>query len=232
MSSSNERRFSAVLLEVSNGATPTLSSICLGVAILLPISGVSVTLTGSGSVQGIANALEGLASELMDLEFTLGEGPSIDAFRTQSPVNVSDLELAQTRWPFFSTSAIELGARSVCSLPLRSGVTTLGVLTLCSELPEALSGNHLDDALLVADLVGRLILAMQAESVSENLAWPLDASDFRAVVHQATGMVSAQAFCTMDDALVRLRGQAFATGQPIERLAEAVVDGSVRFDVA
>jgi len=43
-------------------------------------------------------------------------------------------------------------------------------------------------------------------------------------------MVSAQVGCGIDEALVRLRGQAFASGQPIDQLAEAVVDGHVRFD--
>ena len=185
---------------------------------------------GPGAVQGIASALEGPAKALQDLEFTLGEGPSIDAFSRESFVNVEDLDRTGGRWPLFSSSALELGVRSVCSLPLRSASTTLGVLTLCSELPGVLSGDRLDDALLVADLVGGLVLALQAESISENVASPLDATDLRAVVHQATGMVSAQVGCTMDNALVRLRGQAFASGRPIDQLAEAVVDGKIRFD--
>jgi AmiR/NasT family two-component response regulator len=58
----------------------------------------------------------------------------------------------------------------------------------------------------------------------------LDATDLRAVVHQATGMVSVQAGCTMDEALLRLRSHAFAAGQPIDELAEAVVNGGLRFD--
>ena len=229
MSSTHERRFSTVLLDAPSGGPPTLASICLGVAILLPVSGVSVTLMGPGPVQGIASALEGPARSLQDLEFTLGEGPSIDAFAGQEVVNVNDLDLTEGRWPLFTSAAIELGVRSVCSLPLWSGSASLGVLTLCSELPGALSGDRLEDALLVADLVGGLVVAMQAESVSENLASPLDATDLRAVVHQATGMISAQVGCDMDDALVRLRAHAFASGRPIDRLAERVVEGEVRF---
>ena len=230
LSSNHEQQYSAALLDASSGAPPTLASICLGVAIILPVSGASVTLMSPGPVQGVASALEGPAKSLQDLEFTLGEGPGIDAFTGQSPAIADDLRLAGGRWPLFTASALNLGVRSVYGLPLRSGPTTLGVLTLCSELPGALAGDRLDDALVVADLVGGLVPAMQAESASENLASSLDASDLRAVVHQATGMVSAQVGCDMDDALVRLRGQAFASGQPIDELAEAVVDGYVRFD--
>jgi hypothetical protein len=230
LSSDNEQRYSAILLDASSGAPPTLASICLGVAMILPVSGASVTLMSPGPVQGVASALDGPAKSLQDLEFTLGEGPGIDAFTGQSPVSIDDLGLSDGRWPLLTAPALDLGVRSVYSLPLRSGTTTLGVLTMCSELPGALAGGRLDDALVVADLVGELVLAMQAESASENLASPLDASDLRAVVHQATGMVSAQVGCGIDEALVRLRGQAFASGQPIDQLAEAVVDGHVRFD--
>jgi GAF domain-containing protein len=229
LSSNQEHRFSALLLDTSTGP-PTLASICLDVAVLLPVNGVSVTLMGPGALQGIASALEGPGKALQDLEFTLGEGPGVDAFTSESFVNIDDLDLTEGRWPLFSSSALELGVRSVCSLPLRSGSATLGVLTLCSELPGVLSGDRLDDALLVADLVGVLVLALQAESISENVASPLDATDLRAVVHQATGMVSAQVGCDMDDALVRLRGQSFASGRPIDQLAEAVVEGNIRFD--
>jgi len=227
----HQRRFSAVLLEAGEGP-PTLASICLGVATLLPVSGVSVTLMSPGPVQGVASALEGPAKSIQDLEFTLGEGPGIDAFVRQSPVQIDDLSQSDGRWPLFSSAALGLGVRSVCSLPLVSDSATIGVLTLCSEITGALSGDRFDDALLVADLVGGLVLAIQAESASEHLASTLDTTDLRAVVHQATGMVSAQVGCTVDEALVRLRGRAFASGQPIDELADDVVRGDIRFEPA
>ena len=36
---------------------------------------------------------------------------------------------------------------------------------------------------------------MQAGAVSESLAWGLEVDDYRAVVHQATGMISVQLDC-------------------------------------
>ncbi len=62
------------------------------------------------------------------------------------------------------------------------------------------------------------------------LAWGLEVDDYRAVVHQATGMISAQLGCAMGEALVRLRGRAFATERPIELVAADVVAGQLRFD--
>ena len=49
-------------------------------------------------------------------------------------------------------------------------------------------------------------------------------------VHQATGMVAAQAECDMSEALNRLRIRAMAMGQSLEATALDVLDGLIRFD--
>jgi AmiR/NasT family two-component response regulator len=48
-------------------------------------------------------------------------------------------------------------------------------------------------------------------------------------IHQATGMVAAQADCDIDEALARLRIRARATGQTLEQTALDVLDGEIRF---
>ena len=50
-------------------------------------------------------------------------------------------------------------------------------------------------------------------------------------VHQATGMVAAQAQCDMSEALNRLRIRAMAMGRSLEATALDVLDGLIRFDV-
>lgn len=87
----------------------------------------------------------------------------------------------------------------------------LGVLVLCRPDPQPLVGHELNDALHVANLVSRLVLGLQAEATSEGVAWVPDATDSRAVVHQATGMIAAQLNVEVTEALVRLRAKAFAT---------------------
>ncbi|MGI9155398.1 MAG: ANTAR domain-containing protein [Marmoricola sp.] len=51
----------------------------------------------------------------------------------------------------------------------------------------------------------------------------------RAEVHQATGMVSVQADLPMADALLRLRGRAYATDRPILGLAHDVLNHVANF---
>jgi hypothetical protein len=49
-------------------------------------------------------------------------------------------------------------------------------------------------------------------------------------VHQATGMISAQADCTLTEAMQLLIIRAEAMGQSIEDTALDVIDGIIRFD--
>ena len=103
------------------------------------------------------------------------------------------------------------------AIPLRIGAVDLGVLVLGGVDPRAMAGQELADSLLLGDLVSRLVLDLQAGVTSESLAWALDATDSRAVVHQATGMIVAQLDVGVAEALVRLRANAFATDRPIDR---------------
>jgi AmiR/NasT family two-component response regulator len=48
-------------------------------------------------------------------------------------------------------------------------------------------------------------------------------------VHQATGMVAAQAGCSVGEALVRLQRRAKTMGQTLDELALDVLDGHIRF---
>jgi AmiR/NasT family two-component response regulator len=55
-------------------------------------------------------------------------------------------------------------------------------------------------------------------------------SENRAVVHQASGMVSVQAEMSVGDAMALLRASAFAADRPINEVASDVVAGRLRFD--
>lgn len=55
-------------------------------------------------------------------------------------------------------------------------------------------------------------------------------TDCGARVAQAMGMVSVQVDCTVDDALTTMSEQAAVSRSTVREIAEAVVDGSIRFD--
>ena len=52
---------------------------------------------------------------------------------------------------------------------------------------------------------------------------------FHSQVNQAQGMVSVQAACSLDEALVLMEDRATIQGRSLDEIAAAVVDRSIRF---
>jgi hypothetical protein len=223
-------RFLAAVIDRSGEQAPTLELICQVCCDLLPITVASVVLMGTEGLEGITGASDPLAAAIQNEEFTLGEGPATEVRRQGRPVLVSDLGDAASDWPQFVPAVARLGVGAIYAIPLRIGAVDLGVLVLGSATPRALTSDELADSLVLGDLIGRLVLDLQAGVASESLAWALDATDSRTVVHQATGMVAAQLNVSVAEALIRLRANAFATGRPVDQVATEVVAGQRRFE--
>jgi hypothetical protein len=169
-----------------------------------------------------------------DLQFTLGEGPCVDAHTHGRPVLEPDLADPSTpRWLAFSPPALAAGARAVFGFPLQVGAVRLGALNLYRDRRGALSDDQHADALVMADVAAHEVLAMQGHASPDAVAAELDVgADFHLVVHQASGMVAAQLEITVGEALVRLRAYVFAHDLTLSEVAEAVVARRLRFDGA
>jgi AmiR/NasT family two-component response regulator len=76
-------------------------------------------------------------------------------------------------------------------------------------------------ALLYLDVDGAVAFADDADS----------RATYQMHVHQATGMVMAQAGVPIDQAFLMLRARAFAEGRPIADIATDVVTRRVRFSM-
>ena len=189
-----------------------------GASIMLSSNGLSVCSVSSGEVGG----------RMEDLQYTLGEGPSLDADRLGRPVLEPDLaEPVAPRWLAFAGSALDADVRAVFAFPLRSTPTSLGALGLYASRPGPLRDDQLAAALLMAAITARSVLRapwqwMNLEEIAEG-GW-----DFRPVVHQATGMVAAQLGIALDEASVRLRARAMGIDRPIIDVARDVVVGRLR----
>lgn len=229
MRAEDAEKFLAALVGGTDDESPSLTTVCRSATRLLQMSGASVVLMGEDTFPSVASAY-GVSVTVQDLEFTLGEGPASDAYAEGKPVLVDDVGFLTSRWPQFTRGLTEAGIHSVYALPLQLGAIKLGVIVLYRDEAGALEGDDLAAALLVAELVTNQVLDMQAGALSESLAWGLEVDDYRAVVHQATGMISAQLNCAMGEALVRLRGHAFASERAIDLVATEVVTGQLRFD--
>jgi hypothetical protein len=196
----------------------------------LPVSGVGLALMTDEGPAGTIAATDGVAIELEYLQFTLGEGPCVDASRTGRPVLQPNLaRTAPSRWPAFAGGALEAGIRAVFAFPLRVGAIRLGVLDLYRNRAGPLSPDELTEALSFADAATLVLLHAQAGSPVRGAVPVLDD---RAEVHQATGVVSVQAGVGLADALLLLRARAFTEGRPLAELARDVIAGTVDFNAA
>lgn len=196
----------------------------------VPVSGAGLALMNDDGPAGIIAATDGAAIVLEELQFTLGEGPCVDASSTGRPVLQPDLaRTAPLRWPAFAGGALGAGIRAVFAFPLRVGAIRVGVLDLYRDSPGSLSPHQLTEALSFADAATLVLLHAQADSPVSGMIPVLDE---RAEVHQATGVVSVQAAVGLAEALVLLRARAFAEDRPVGDLARDVLAGIVDFGQA
>ncbi len=197
----------------------------------LPISGVGMVLMTHNGPAGTVAVTDGSAAKLEDLQFTLGEGPCVDASRGGRPVLQPELAVTgPARWPGFTAGALDVGIEAVFAFPLRMGAIRLGVLDLYRDRVGALSDPELAEALAFADAATMLLLQLQ--SLDPDGGGPLGTVpvvEDRAEVHQATGMVSVQAAVPLGQAIGLLQAHAFATGRPIRAVARDVLAGRMRF---
>ena len=193
--------------------------------------GAAIMLVRDGLSQGSVCTSDGVSALIEDLQFTLGEGPCLDASRYGRPVLEPDLAAAGAgRWIAFGPPAIEAGVRAVFGFPIRVGAAGLGALNLYRRRSGPLTDEQHADAVVLADIAAELILLMQAEASPGELAVELEAgASVHYVVHQASGMVSVQLGVSVDQALVRLRAHAFRTGKPLADVARRVVERTLRF---
>lgn len=214
------------------GGRTAVSSLVHGCRDSLRLDGAAVvSMTGRGQSAVVA-ATGASAVMVEELQFNLGEGPCIDASREGRPMLLPELARSgPSRWPGFTGPALEAGVGALFAFPLQVGAVRLGVLDLCRERTGMLAAGELSEALDFADAAVVLLLELQASADAGQLHPDVSAAmEDRAMVHQATGMVSVQLNVSLGEALLLLRGQAFATERSVVNLASDVVNRVIRFD--
>ena len=227
----------AVLLAEMLGSNRSLSArdmvgrVCSFAVDRLNVSGCALLLiVGADVVETIASAGP-QSQQIADLQFSLGEGPCIEAHRSGHPVLVPDLSVESLRWPAFAPAASGLGVLAEFSLPLQVGAASLGTLDMSRSQTGMLASAELTDALVAADIATDALLILQDLDSSAELTRLLetDGTD-RLIVHQAAGMLSVRMDVNPVDALAWLRARAFRAGRPLHEIATDVVNRQVDVD--
>jgi len=228
--SADRRKRLRDLLAVHNGAFALLCGICELCVSELAVTGARVRVLGGFETKEggvLVHATDPLGAELDDLAATAGAGPCVDAFELGHPVLVSDLAAERVRWPGFTANAVSAGVVAVFSFPLRVGGARLGVLELHRTAPGALSPAHLADAFQLADAATETIFDDMNAVAPTTLPAVVD---IQAVVHQATGFVAVDLEVSLQEALMRIRGYAFAHQKTLSEVAKDIIERRLRLE--
>ena len=170
--------------------------------------------------------------QIEELQFSLAEGPCIEAFSSRRPVLEPDLaERGWRRWPGYAAAAQECGVRAVFAFPLQVGAARLGALDVYRDEPGSLSSQALRDALTFAEVAVGILLDGPRAAADGDLAPGLDDVLIdRAEVYQAQGMVMVDLGVDLTEAMARLRGHAYAQNRFLIDVARDVVAGRLHLD--
>ncbi len=198
----------------------------------MALSGCALVLMSGTDASSMLAGAGRHARTVTTLQMELGEGPCLQAHISGVPVFLPDLRAENAnRWPTFTAAALAVGVQAEFSLPLSVRPGGIGTLDLCRDKPGMLSGEHLADAMVTADIARDAVLYQQYVPGDADLAGLLATGGAdRIVIHQATGMIAAQLDQTTSNGLARLRAAAFANGRSMYEIAQDVVERRVRFD--
>lgn len=164
---------------------------------------------------------------LEDLQYTLGEGPTLDAARARRPVTAPDLHTA-VQWPALAEAAPAVStARAVAALPVRLGIIVPAVLTAYRTSPGPFTPDRLTTLTTLAHALIHPLLHTTGHLTDTGSGSP---DLLRAEVHQAAGITSVDLGIPIDQALLRLRSHAWAHGRPLRATAHDVVTGRLHLD--
>src|SRR5580693_10699036 len=167
-----------------DGSEPwSAKRICTVCPDIVGVDGAGVMLMSGEVPRGSLCATDAVSHRIEDLQYTLGEGPCVDAYRQDRVVTEPDLaEPMMPRWQAFTPPALKAGVRAIFGFPLRVGTVRLGALNLYRDSPGPLSRDQHADALVVAGVAARLVLEAQAGAPAGAIAQELEiGADFHYV---------------------------------------------------
>jgi ANTAR domain/GAF domain len=206
--------------------------LCEACVALFDVDAAAISLVLDGVNAGTLGASGAPARVYDELQFTLGEGPCLDSVAHRAPVLVADLaDPAEVRWPAYGPAMLAHGLRGVYALPVVIAGEYAGALELFCSDPAMLGAEQLAGALMAAELAQLPLLdllgkdhLLAAITDPDNDAWAELNTLCRVEVSQATGMLVAQLDVGPAEALVRLRGHAYATGRSVTTVARDIID--------
>jgi len=212
--------------ETARSATARMCTACVEV---LDVTGAGITIMG-GDLAGPICVSSSNVAALEDLQYSMGEGPCRDAYRSGQSVHAPRLDHATSeRWPSFVGLAHRSGIAAVFAYPMAVAGARVGVLTLYQQHEGELTSAQHEDSVALAEVLTETVLSLQDDAPAGTLASCLDdAIEYRAEIYQASGIVAIQLSIPVDDALLRIRAHAFADDRTLAAVAADIVAHRLR----
>ncbi len=219
-----EQRGDAFAIAAAALAADGTGDLCSPLRAAVSMPGAVVSTLGEPMGSETVCASTNLGARIDEIQIDLGEGPSWEALRTRLPVTVSDLQVdGGAQWPGTWAALRELDVGALFAFPLFVSTVGIGSIALYSRSARELSGVDVERMSGLAAIVSGILLR-RALSRLEGLDDDAEDEQYsRREVHQATGMVAARNRIGVDDALMLLRGHAYAAGRPVRDVAADVV---------
>lgn len=160
-----------------------------------------------------------------EIQYTLDEGPCLQAYDTQQMVLCENLEDEQ-RWPGFTPAALGHGLRSVVSAPLTVHGAQMGALNVYALQAWVFDEASVKTAALFAEQAAIVLANAEAFTRAQATATNLgEALTSRGVIDMAKGIVMAQQGCGPEEAFDRLRELSQTQHRKLRDVARDMVDG-------
>jgi signal transduction histidine kinase len=124
---------------------------------ILPIDAAGVSLISPTTYPHLIAGSDESAIRYEHLQTTLGEGPCLAAYQTDTAISIPDLN-HDTRFSRFARSALAEGLTAVFTFPLRSDERRLGALDLYRTTAGALDSEDMATAQTLADVAMAYLL--------------------------------------------------------------------------
>jgi hypothetical protein len=219
-------KFAGVVGALDSGGS-VLDRFCEAGQLMLDADGASITVHYDRASRHTVSATSALAVMIEDVQDVAGEGPGFDAIRSEEVVCGDFGLLGGTPWPLLENSVAELGfTGSIVAVPILTTQRPFGVL-VAHRLMTSLTFDQEIARFLSVSMGAALLEHLTPEVLEQELTYDWSV---RAVVHQATGMVTSQLRIRPEDALVILRAHAYSESSTLIDIAARVVDRQLNFN--
>lgn len=161
-----------------------------------------------------------------EIQYTLDEGPCLEAYATQTLVLAEDLvEQGPARWPRFTPAAVGHGLRGVVAVPLSVRSGRLGALNVYALHARAFDEDSARTAAVFAEQAAVVLANAEAFTSAQDMAVNLgEALASRAVIDMAKGIVMARTGCSQQQAFDQLRDASQTSHRKLRDVAAEIVE--------